>query len=207
MDIILSGIETPTFPNKEYLVKDFGAKGDGKTDCTDAFKKAIAKCSCDGGGKVIVPEGKYLTGAIHLKSNVNLYISKGAELLFKTDPSSYLPVVYSRWEGVELMNYSPLIYAYGQKNIAITGKGILNGQAGNTNWWTWKGREKYGWEKGMPSQKDKGNRPRLFELAEESVPVEKRIFGEGHYLRPPFVQPYRCEKVLIEGVTIINSPM
>jgi len=135
---ILKNIKPPKFANKDYLITSFGANADGNTDCTNAFRDAIEKCSKNGGGKVIVPEGTFLTGAIHLRSGVNLYISKGAIVKFSTDPSKYLPVVYTRFEGVECMNYSPLIYAYGQENIAVTGEGILDGQGSKENWWKWK---------------------------------------------------------------------
>jgi polygalacturonase len=204
-DEITRNITAPSFPDKDFNVTSYGAKGDGNTDCTDAFRKAIEECSLSGGGRVVVPEGEYLTGAIHLKSNVNLYISENAVVKFYTDPSYYLPLVFTRWEGVECMNYSPLIYAFNEENIAVTGKGILDGQGGNDNWWNWKGNKEDGWKKGMPDQK--AARKKLFEMAENNVPPEERIFGEGSYLRPNFIQPYRSRNILIEGVTFRNSPM
>ncbi len=204
---ILKQIKRPVFRNKDYPITSYGAVADGKTDCTEAIRKAIEACNQEGGGRVVVPEGKFLTGAIHLKSNVNLHVSKGAILAFSTRPDDYLPMVYTRWEGVELMGYSPLIYAFEQKNIAITGEGTLDGQANETNWWPWKGQPHYGFKAGTPSQLDKDKRAALFDMAEKGVPVQDRKFGNGSYLRPQFVQPYRCENVLIEGVTLINSPM
>ncbi len=200
-------IKKPTFRDKDYLITDFGAAGDGQTDCTDAFRKAIETCNKEGGGRVVVPEGNFLTGAIHLLSNVNLHVVKAATISFSTQPEDYLPAVHTRWEGVELMGYSPLIYAFEQKNIAITGEGTLDGRANETNWWPWKGNTHYGFKPGSPSQLDKDKRAALFAMAEQGVPVADRKFGEGSYLRPQFVQPYRCENVLIEGVTLINSPM
>jgi len=205
LDKILSNINPPTFQNKTFVITDYSAKGDGFTDCTDAFKNAIEDCSKNGGGKVVVPEGIFLTGAIHLKSNVNLYISENAVVKFSNDKSKYLPVVFTRWEGVECMNYSPLIYAYEQENIAITGKGILDGQGNNENWWSWKGNENYGWKKEMPRQKE--SRDKLFKMAEENIPPEERIFGDGYFLRPSFIQPYKCRNILIEGITLKDSPM
>lgn len=207
VDTILAQINPPVFPDKDFLITDFGAVGDSITDCTEAFKQAIEACSAAGGGRVVVSEGKFSSGPIYLKSNVNLHVSKGATILFSTNPQDYLPLVFTRWEGVELMNYSPLIYAFEEKNIAITGEGVLDGQANETNWWPWKGKEEYGWKEGMPHQNEDANRAALFEMAENNVPVEERKFGEGHYLRPQFVQPYRSENILIEGVTFINSPM
>jgi polygalacturonase len=205
MPSILARIKPPIFPNRDFLITRFGAKGDGQTKCTAAFEKAIAACNKAGGGRVVVPQGTFLTGAIHLKSNVNLVVSRGATVKFSKDPTDYLPVVFSRWEGTELMNYSPFIYAFEQQNIAITGEGTLDGQSGNDSWWPWNGRANYGWKEGTPSQR--ADRNGLQQMAEKGVPVRERVFGAGHYLRPQFIQPYSCQNVLIEGVRIINSPM
>jgi polygalacturonase len=202
---ILRRIKPPVFPKRDFLVTRFGAAGDGVKDCTSAFARAIAACNKAGGGRVLVPKGAFLTGPIHLKSNVNLHVSSGATIKFSQDPAKYLPVVFSRWEGTELMNYSPFIYAFEQSNIAITGPGTLDGQSNNQAWWPWNGRAQYGWKEGEPNQRK--DRAALAEMAERGVPVAERVFGEGHYLRPQFIQPYRCQNVLIEGVTITNSPM
>ncbi|TDH29233.1 glycoside hydrolase family 28 protein [Segetibacter sp. 3557_3] len=204
---ILAQIKAPEFPRKDFPISDFGGSGNGTTDNTQAFRDAIAACNKSGGGRVVVPAGNYLTGPIHLKSNVNLHVAKGATVKFSTNPDDYLPLVFSRWEGVELMNYSPFIYAFEQKNIAITGEGVFDGQSNETNWWPWKGNVKDGWKPGTPNQTDKDKRAALFLMAEKNVPVAERKFGPGFYLRPQFVQPYRCENILIEGVTFINSPM
>lgn len=207
-EAILARIVAPAFPDKDFNVLDFGAKGDSITDCTDAFAKAILACYEAGGGRVVVPEGKFSTGAIHLKSNVNLHVSKGAKILFSRDPSKYLPQVYTRFEAVELMNYSPLIYAYEQENIAITGEGELDGQADDDHWWYWKGKWGHaGVTRQARENHQKAANERLKKMAEDGVPVSERIFGEGDYLRPSFVQPYKCKNVLIEGVTIKDSPM
>ena len=202
---ILNRIVSPTFPPKVYLITDYDAVGDGKTDCTKSFNDAIQDCHESGGGHVVVPEGVFLTGAIHLKSNVNLHVKENATILFSRDPQKYLPVVYTRFEGVECMNYSPFIYAYGEENIAITGSGILDGQAGPDAWWPWKGKSEDGWKVGEPNQD--GDREELFQMAENEVPVNKRIFGEDHHLRPNFIQPYKCKNILIDSVTIKRSPM
>ncbi|MES2775989.1 MAG: glycoside hydrolase family 28 protein [Bacteroidota bacterium] len=204
---ILAKIKAPVFPKKDFVITKYGAVGNGTTDCSRAIKTAIETCSKAGGGRVVVPPGKYYTGPVYLKSNVNLHLQKGATLLFSTKPDDYLPLVYTRWEGVELMNYSPLVYAYKEKNIAITGEGILDGQASNNNWWPWKGRKDHGWVEGTPNQTDNDKRAALFNMAENNVPVKDRNFGDGFYLRPQFVQPYLCTNVLIEGVTVTNSPM
>ncbi|SER43710.1 Pectate lyase superfamily protein [Pedobacter rhizosphaerae] len=204
---ILASIEAPVFPNKDFNIKDYGAVGDGKTNSSGAIRKAIEACNRAGGGRVVVPAGRYLTGPVYLKSNVNFFVDKGATILFSTNPKDYLPLVRTRWEGVELMNYSPLIYAYEEHNIAITGEGTLDGQASTDHWWPWKGKKDKGYVAGTPSQLDAGNRDALFDMAEKDVPLEKRVFGEGHYLRPQFVQPYKCTRVLIQGVKVVRSPM
>ncbi len=196
---ILAGIRAPAFPDRDYPVTDFGAVGDGTTDATAAIRAAVSACAGAGGGRVVVPAGEYLTGSIHLKSNVNLHLEEGATLRFLQDPAAYLPVVLTRWEGVELMNYSPLVYAHGENNVAVTGKGTLDGQAGPEHWWPWKG--------GDHAESQKPDRDRLFAQAEAGVPVAERVYGAGHYLRPSFLQTYRCKNVLIEGITIKNSPM
>ena len=202
---LLQKICSPVFPHKDFPITDYGAVGDGKTDCSMAFTKAIEACNTKGGGRVIVPKGIYCTGPIRLKSNVNLHLSKEAVIKFSTDPKKYLPVVYSRWEGVECMNYSPLIYAYEQENIAVTGEGVLDGQGSEDNWWSWKGNKESGWKPGKPNQNE--GRKKLFEMGEGGVPVAGRVFGEGFSLRPNFFEPYRCKNILVEGVKFKDSPM
>ncbi|HEX8072337.1 MAG TPA: glycoside hydrolase family 28 protein [Pyrinomonadaceae bacterium] len=202
---ILARIKPPVFPRRDFDVTRYGAKPDGRTDCTAAIRQAIAACNKAGGGRVVVPAGAFLTGPVHLLSNVNLHVSEGATLKFSQDPKQYLPLVFTRWEGMELMNYSPFVYAFEQRNVAVTGAGTLDGQSDREHWWPWKGNAEGGWQKGQPNQLKA--RDALTEMVERGVPVAERVFGEGHYLRPQFIQPYRCQNVLIEGVTIINSPM
>jgi unsaturated rhamnogalacturonyl hydrolase len=197
---ILARIKAPQFPNRDFPITEFGAKGDGQTDCTEAIKKAIIACNAAGGGRVVVEHGVFLTGAVHLLSNVNLYIAEGSTLKFSTDFSKYLPVVRARFEGTECMNYSPLIYAFQQENIAITGKGTLDGSASTESWW---GLSKH---KGTP-EKPLIGKSKLIAMGENGVPVEERIFGDTGVLRPNFIVPYLCNNILIEGVKIVRSPM
>ena len=202
---ILARIKPPTFPNRELNIASFGAVGDGRTDATEAIRRAITACSSQGGGRVLVPAGRFATGPIHLRGNVELHLVRDATLLFDRDPRRYLPAVRTRFEGTELLNYSPFVYAYDQQNVAVSGEGALDGQADREHWWPWKGSADFGWKRGTPNYN--ASRQRLLEMAERGEGVERRTFGEGDYLRPPFIQPYRCRNVLIENVTIVNSPM
>jgi polygalacturonase len=202
---ILARIKAPAFPQRDFDITRYGARGDGVTDCTTAFKQAIEACRSAGGGRVVVPVGRFLTGPIHLRSNVNLHVSEGATVAFTTDPRAYLPAVFTRWEGMEMMGYSPLIYAFEQQNVAVTGKGTLDGQASKTHWWPWKGNVEDGWKRGDPWQRVA--RDRLGVDVEAGRPVAERVYADGSYLRPQFIQPYRCRNVLIEDVRIVNSPM
>ncbi len=206
LEQILSEIKAPQFPDKTFNILDFGAVADESTLSTKAINDAIIACAQSGGGKVLIPEGTFLTGAVHLKSNVNLHVSDGAILKFSRNDADYLPVVFTRWEGVELFNYSPFIYAYEQENIAITGGGTLDGQATAEYWWYWKGPwSRQTWETVPQNQLEARNK--LLEMAEAGIPVEERVFGQGHYLRPNFVQFYKSRNILLHGITIINSPM
>jgi polygalacturonase len=199
---ILSRIKSPRFPERDFNILKFGAVEGGKKDSTEAIAKAIAACAAAGGGRVVVPEGVFLTGPIHLKSGVDLHVVKNATVRFNRDSKLYLPVVFTRWEGTECMGYSPFIYAFEQTNIGISGGGTLDGDANCDSWWNWSGKGGCG-KKGEPTQKEARNAL----MASADVPVKDRLYGEGSWLRPPFIQPYRCNNVLIEGVTIRNSPM
>jgi polygalacturonase len=179
---ILARIKPPTFPNRDFDITKFAS-----------VNKAIEAAAAAGGGRVVVPRGDHATGPIVLKSRVNLHLAEGAVLKFSREPKDY-PLVFSRWEGTECMNYSPFIYALEQTDIAITGPGTLDGQADNDHWWPWK-------------KTGADDRKKLVEMGQAGVPVKDRIFGGGHFLRPQFIQPYRCQNILIEGVTIRNSPM
>jgi unsaturated rhamnogalacturonyl hydrolase len=202
MPAILTRIKAPTFPKREFSIVAHGAPTDGKGDSTEAIRKAIEACHAAGGGTVLIPAGTFMTGAVHLKSNVNLHLDEGAKLLFLTDPKLY-PVVFTRWEGVECMNYSPLIYAFEQENIAVTGKGTIDGQADYSNWW--------GWVKLDANTKPevplaRASRNRLMAQANDNSRPEDRVYGPGEYLRPPLIQFYRCKNILIEDVTLLRSP-
>lgn len=196
---ILAKIIPPKFPARDFDVAHYGGVADGKTDNTAALAAAIAACNAAGGGRVTVTEGTVLTGAVHLRSNVNLYIAQGATLKFMTDPAKYLPLVYTRFEGTECMNYSPFIYAFEQENLAVTGEGTLDGSASDNAWWDWR----------VGSLRAQGieSANKLVDLGERGVAIEQRRFGPAGFLRPNFIQFYRCKNILVEDVQIIRSPM
>ncbi len=194
---ILTRIKAPEFPARDFAITNYGAKPGDTNDCTDAIKQAIAACHAAGGGRVVVSGGTFLTGAIHLQSGVNLHIAQGATLKFNPDLTNYLPVVRVRYEGTECLNYSPLIYAFEQENIAVTGSGTLDGSASRETWWGLAQRAGPGAKSGR----------QLVAMGDQGVPVEQRVFGSDGNLRPNFLVPYRCRNVLIEDVHITNSPM
>ncbi|MET9275768.1 glycoside hydrolase family 28 protein [Kribbella sp. NPDC003557] len=173
----------------DYLITEFGAAADA--DCTAAIAKAIDACALTG-GRVVVPAGEFVTGAIRLRSNVELHVSAGATLRFSTDPTAY-PIVRTRWQGIECFSHSPLIYAYDETDVAITGTGTLDGGASTDNWWR-STRPRTDWE-------------RLLRMVDDGVPVADRVFEPGHGFRPSFVQPHSCRRVRIEDVRIVNAPM
>ncbi len=186
---ILARVAPPVIRNRTFRITDHGAIGDDITDNTSAFQKAISACSQEGGGHVIVPAGTFMTGAIHLMSNVNLHLDSGATIKFSGDASKF-PIVLTRYLGIELMNFSPMIYAHGQTNIAITGSGTLDAAA--TAAW---------------NNTDNGSAwARLQADANAGVPVSQRVFGAlGNRLRTTYIEPYSCTNVLIQGVTLKNA--
>jgi polygalacturonase len=195
----------PDIPKNTFDLSDFSDLVEGQ-DWTKAFEASISACSKAGGGRVRIPRGLYLTGPIHLQSNLNLHLEKGAVIKFVSDPQRYLPAVFTRWEGVELMGYSPLIYARGQSNIAITGEGVIDGGADKSTWWPWKGHHtRANWEINS-AQTQQAARDALFRDAENGLPVENRIYAENAFLRPPLIQTYECQNVLVDGVTLKDSP-
>ena len=192
----MPAIKVPDFKNcKKLLITDFGAIPGDKVKTTQAIARAIDQANKIGGGVVIIPKGEWLTGQVHLKSNVNLHLMKGAVLLFSEKPADYLPAVHSSWEGLECYNYSPLIYAYQCKNIAITGQGEIKAKL--DVWKIWYARPRAH----MNSLK------RLYYLSVDNVPVQQRMMvNDSSHLRPQFIQINRCENVLLDGFRITNSP-
>ena len=176
----------PSFPSYNVDIRDFGARSDAPI--TDAVSNAVRHVSESGGGRVTVPAGKWISGAIHLANNIDLHFEKGCEVSFSTDPRDYLPAVFTVYEGIRCYNYSPLIYGRGLNNVAITGEGVLDG--GGAEWWKWA--------KNMKARDI---------LYSGELALEDRIFAtEDFGLRPMFLQILESKNVLIEGITLKNSP-
>ena len=211
---IEQSIREPKFADKEFLITKFGAKTTNTAAKNQkAIQKAIDKCSKAGGGRVVVPAGeKFLTAAIELKSGVNLEVQEGATLEFVFQPELY-PIVETSWEGLECFNLSPCVYAFKAKDIAITGKGTIDGGGSRETWWPWCGAPKFGWKEGMISQKIEA-RPRLLKNGEDGVPMydekgnrtPERVFGPKDGLRPQLVSFNKCEGILLQDVTLLRSP-
>ena len=192
VDQIIKRIQLPKFPSYKILVTKLGAKGDSISNSKPAFDKAMALCKNNNGGTIIVPKGIYtINGPIHFASNVNLHLEAGAKIRFGSNPKDY-PLVLTSWEGTMIYNYSPMIYANTVENIAITGNGIIDGEAKNT-WIKWKSLEK---------------KDQLLtrEMNHKNTPIKERIFGDGHYLRPQLIQFFNSKNILVENVQIEDSP-
>ena len=199
MNKVYENIVPPTFPDKNYVITDYY---NGKDSLyTMAINKAISVCSARGGGKVVIPKGEFLTAPIRLKSNVNLHLADSAVLKFTTDYNLF-DTVRTRIEGIDCYNISPLIYAYGEANIAITGNGIMDGQADKTNWFCERRIRGVVQEDG----KRINEKTLLYEMKEDSIPFNKRVFVGETSIRPQFINLYKCKNILLEGFTINRSP-
>ena len=206
--VILSRIKAPSFSNRTLIITDmpYNAIADGSTDARQAIQNAIIDVSRFGGGTVSIPRGEYyVDGPLTLENNVNLHLQEGSELLFSSNYGSYLPQVLSRYEGTDVYNFSPLIYAYQKKNIAITGKGTLNGQA-EKSWSTWVDKASQEDLKRVPGSV-KGEWEKVVrDMNNDNVPLFKRRFDRAGNLRTAFILFYDSENILLEGVNIIDSP-
>jgi polygalacturonase len=170
-----------------FSVRDFGAKGDGSTKETAALQQAIDRCWAMGGGEVLIPAGKYLTGALALRSNTTLRLEKDATLLGSPDLADY-PVMQVRWEGKWIQGHVGLIYAVDAVNLTITGPGTI------------AGHESLG---GRPNAQDPLRRPALIE------PMNCRnLHFEGFttsYHRMWSIHLTYCEQVRIRNLTIRST--
>ena len=204
---IEQSIQLPKIAERQFLITSFGAKTTATAAQNQkAINRVISLVSKKGGGKVIIPKGTWNTGAIELKSHVNLILEEGATLHFAFEPKLY-PLVRTSWEGLACWNYSPCIYAYKATDIAITGQGTIDGGGNNDTFWQWNGSPRFGYKEGVTKESQKlGSRSKLLKMAEDGVPFDERKFGMGYGLRPQLVNMVHCERILIKDVKMINSP-
>lgn len=192
-DEILKSVSGAKIPATAKSILKFGAKGDGKKDCLPAFKKAMTQSKKNGGLRIVVPAGVYyIKGPIHFESNTCIDLQEGATLKFAPEPEYYLPMVKTSWEGTFLQNHSPFIYGYNLHDVAITGKGTIDGNA-QTTFATWR--------KDQRAARDLSRK-----MNHENTPVEKRNFGGDYKLRPHLIQFFGCSNVTVADVFITNSP-
>ncbi|MEG8947467.1 glycoside hydrolase family 28 protein [Rosettibacter firmus] len=213
-------LNVPEFPQRDFLITDFGAVGDGFTLNTEAFNKAMIECSKNGGGRIVVPKGIWLTGPIEFRSNVNLYLERGAHIQFSKNFDHY-PLVLTTYEGTEQYRCQSPISGRNLVNIAITGYGVIDGggdawryvkkskltsqqwkelvasggvvdSTGN-NWW--------------PSEQAMNGEKILKQLQKQKGKLTKEDYQKVRdYLRPVMVNFINCKNILLEGVTFQNSP-
>lgn len=192
-DRIVASILRTDIPRIDFPIADYGARAGGDIDSRHAILDAIHAAHEAGGGRVVIPPGLWLSdGPIHFRSNVELHLSDGARLRFLPTTENYLPPVRTRWEGTELFTYSPLLYAEGCENIALTGPGEIDGQ-GERYWLPWRDDQR-------------AAKRLLRDMGRDGIPVEERRFIGQLRLRPPFVQFNRCSRVLVDGPRLVDSP-
>ncbi|WP_147635068.1 glycoside hydrolase family 28 protein [Treponema pectinovorum] len=184
---------------KELNFKNFGGKNDGSFDNTALFKAAFDGIAKNGGGKLLVESGKWVTGPIDIPTDTTLELAEGAELSFLTDPNLY-PPAFTRWEGVECYAMHALVRSSDTKNVKITGKGTLNGNG--KSWWDLAHAKRNTQNSPVESYE--------LALAKLNPGYENQPGGGGgrqsQFLRPCFVEFINCENVTVEGIKIIDSP-
>ncbi len=207
-ETILKKIEKPIIKEKEYIITDFGVSAGSDEVQTAKIQAALDNISENGGGKIIFPPGVYKTGALHLKTGVELNLQAEDTVLsfVNEDIKNNYPIVYSHWEATPCYNFSSLIYAIDSHDIAVTGKGIIDGGADSNHWWNWHHQVENAWSSNNADLQLE-DRKKLRKMNIEGIPVEQRVFGNGHFLRPNSIQLIRCRRILLQGVTILNSPM
>jgi hypothetical protein len=184
---LLRKIRTPRIPERSVRILCGG--GDDRS----TIQQALDDVGASGGGRVTLAPGIWrVNGPIYLRSHVELHIEDGAQILFSADRDRYLPPVLTRWEGTDLYGYSPCVYAVDVHDVAITGKGSLAMDNGG---------DMQGWRLEQTEAQKK-----LRAMGASGGPLSSRIFGEGSFLRPSFIQFLRCQQVRIEGVRVFDFP-
>lgn len=208
MSLLAASIRQPEFhkEGKKITLTQGATRAD--------IQKYIDECSDDIGGTIIIPAGRFeMDGPLELKNNVRLHLNDGATLAFTSNPDAYLPVVPSRYEGIEVQARCPMIHAHWQENIAITGEGNATIDAGGNEMAEWgKTIGVESWDESILGLGTHGDTPetadinRLREMGDKLVPLSDRIFGEGTKLRPSAIEFNQCSRVMLSGVTIKNCP-
>jgi polygalacturonase len=189
----------PTIPCNIFNITSYGAVGNGTTKNTTAFKNAIAAAVAAGGGVIDVPSGTWLTGPIVLKSNIELHLESGSTIKFSQTFADYLPVVLTRWEGLDVNNFSPFIYALSATNVAISGTGTIDGQG--SAWWGWKSTQKTEDQNVYNYYISKLNSSGVL----SPIPAPPTS-GKTGGLRPTMIECNKCTNFLLEGVKTANPP-
>ena len=205
---ILRHIAMPVIPEHNVQATTCGIYPDTGKNLTRALQNAIDDLSESGGGRLCLSAGVWRSGALQLKSSVELHLESRETVLqfINTEIEENYPVVYSHWEATPCYNYSALLYAKDAHDIAVSGPGVLDGGADQHHWWDWHHQVEEAWSEDRVDLQQP-DRLALRQMNMEAVPVEERRFGPGHYLRPNFVQFLCCERVLLRDVTLKNSPM
>ncbi|MBQ3828098.1 MAG: glycoside hydrolase family 28 protein, partial [Prevotella sp.] len=207
----------PVIPNNTVNLKDFGAVGDGRTLCTDAFHKAMQALSKKGGGRLVVPEGVWLTGPLDLVSNLDLHLKSGAIILFSDDETLY-PVIKTYYEGWEAYRTHSPIYGKNLVNVSITGHGVIDG---NGQYWRPLKKEKVTeaqWKKftakggvikdnrlWYPSESYAYGEQHAREITSKANPTQEELSKIRRFVRPVMISLVGCKNVLLKGVIFQNS--
>lgn len=184
---VARSISVPTFPSRVKHLTPV------EENCRETIQDAIYEMNSKGGGTISLEKGQWrIQGSIRLTSHINLHLERGAELVFSGEPKDYLPTVVTRWEGTELLGFSPYIYAYHAVDVAVTGEGTISvDMSGEVKNWRTQQTE---------SQK------KLRAQGASGVPLAERVYGEGAFLRQSCIQFFGCHNVLVEGVRIKDIP-
>ncbi|MFH5834775.1 glycoside hydrolase family 28 protein [Proteiniclasticum sp. C24MP] len=205
---IITNIEMPKTRDVKYMAEFFDIYPSDNINQTVKFQNAIDAISNDGGGSLVIPPGVYCTGALKLRSGINIHLSDEDSILrfINYDLESNYPAVFSHWEASPCINYSPLLYGIDLEDVSITGRGVLDGGADDEHWWNWHHQVEKAWSEDK-SDLQLEDRKTLRKMNTDGVPVSERIFGSGHYLRPNFIQIINGNRILLQDVHVTNSPM
>ncbi len=188
-------VENPVIPQGECLITDFGATAMSGKIYTESIQSAIDTCFERGGGTVRVPAGTWLTGPLEMKSKIRLFLDRDARLVFSADKELYRKGVSNRFEGIEMIGLTPLLWAQNCQNVEIDGEGVIDGSGD-----VWQLDEsRRGQERALFDS--------LSQAVEQDVPAYERVFVSGDLVaRSDLVLLNKCDRVAIHGVSFVNSP-